>query len=134
MTSNDIRVIVNDEQSFRIYVVEQFGKMDARMSRIETRLDSIEFRVKNLESGQEQIRAEIQTVRDDQIAFNTKVDMLLWGTGFIIAVMTLGVSIYGIAKTVITKIAEKTQKSAPQFDMDEVIRKIGEVYNLEPKN
>ena len=133
MTSNDVYVIVNNEQQFRLYVVEQFGKMDARMSRIETRLDGLEFRVKNLESGQEQIRAEIQTVRNDQIAFNTKVDMLLWGSGFIIAAVTLGVSIYGIAKTVINKIADKAQKGAQQFDMDELIRKIGEVYNLEPR-
>ena len=134
MNSNDVYVIVNDEQQFRLYVVEQFGKMNARMSRIETRLDGLEIRVKNIESGQEQIRAEIQTVRNDQIAFNTKVDMLLWGSSFIIATVTLGVSIYGIAKTVINKIADKAQKSAQQFDMDELIRKIGEVYNLEPKN
>ena len=127
MTSNDVYVIVNDEQQFRLYVVNKLGSIEAR-------LDGLEFRVKNLESGQEQIRAEIQTVRNDQIAFNTKIDMLLWGSGFIIAAVTLGVSIYGIAKTVINKIADKAQKSAQQFDMDELIRKIGEVYNLEPKN
>lgn len=107
MTSNDVYVIVNDEQQFRLYVVNKLGSIEAR-------LDGLELRVKNLESGQEQIRAEIQTVRNDQIAFNTKVDMLLWGSGFIIAAATLGVSIYGIA-------------------MNELIRKIGEVYNLEPK-
>ena len=123
MTSNDVYVIVNDEQQFRLYVVNKLGSIEAR-------LDGLELRVKNLEAGQEQIRAETQTVRDDQIAFNTKVDMLLWGSSFIIATVTLGVSIYGIAKTVINKIADKAQKS---FEMDELIRKIGEVYNLEPK-
>ena len=123
MTSNDVYVIVNNEQQFRLYVVNKLGSIEAR-------LDGLELRVKNLEAGQEQIRAETQTVRDDQIAFNTKVDMLLWGSSFIIATVTLGVSIYGIAKTVINKIADKAQKS---FEMDELIRKIGEVYNLEPK-
>ena len=123
MTSNDVYVIVNDEQQFRLYVVNKLGSIEAR-------LDGLEFRVKNIESGQEQIRAEIQTVRNDQIAFNTKVDMLLWGSGFIIAAVTLGVSIYGIAKKVIDKIADNAQKSVQQFNMDELIRKIGEVYNL----
>ena len=126
MTSNDVYVIVNDEQQFRLYVVNKLGSIEAR-------LGGLESRVKNLESGQEQIRSEIQTVRNDQIAFNTKVDMLLWGSGFIIAAVTLGVSIYGIAKTVINKIADKAQKSAQQFDMDELIREIGKVYNLTPK-
>lgn len=121
MTSNDVYVIVNDEQQFRLYVVNKLGTIEAR-------LDGLESRVKTLESGQEHIRAEIQAVRNDQI------DMLLWGSGFIIAIVTLGVSIYGIAKTVISKIADNAQKSAQQFNMDELIRKIGEVYNLTPKH
>ena len=42
MTSNDIRVIVNDEQSFRIYVVEQFGKIESRMDGLESRVGKLE--------------------------------------------------------------------------------------------
>lgn len=98
MSSNDVYIIVNDEQQFRLYVVEQFGKMDARMSRIESRLDGVEARVSNLEADVKTLRAEVKHVRDDQIAFNAKMDMLLWGACIIIGAATLAVTIWSVIK------------------------------------
>ena len=98
MSSNDVYIIVNDEQQLRLYVVEQFGKMDARMSRIESRLDGVEARVSNLEADVKTLRAEVKHVRDDQIAFNAKMDMLLWGACIIIGAATLAVTIWSVIK------------------------------------
>ena len=131
MTSNDIRVIVNDEQSFRLYVVNKLGS-------IETRLDSIEFRVKSLESGQEQTRAEIQAVHDEQIALGAKVDMLLWGAGIIIGAATLAVTIWSIIKPSHKERPESSPTvitiPQPQVDINAIARQLGEMFNLEPKN
>ena len=144
MNSNDVYVIVNDEQQFRLYVVEQFGKMDARMSRIETRLDGLESRVENLEADVKGLHAEIKHVSDEQIAFSAKMDMLLWGTGIIIGAATLAVTLWSLFKPQ-THPQQEAPKPAPspapvptvitipQLDINAIARQIGEMFNLEPR-
>ena len=137
MTSNDVYVIVNDEQQFRLYVVEQFGKMDARMSKIETRLDGIESRVGNLEADVKGLHAEIKHVSDEQIVFSTKIDMLLWGAGIIIGAVTLAVTLWSIFKPSRKDTPESSPTvitiPQPQIDINAIARQLGEMFNLEPK-
>ncbi len=132
MTSNDVYLIVNDEQSFRLYVVEQFGKIDAR-------LENLEFRVGNLESEVKSLHAEIKHVSSEQIAFSTQMNMLLWGAGIIIGAATLAVTIWSIFKP---SRKEKPETSPaptvitipqPQVDIQAIARQLGEMFNLEPK-
>ena len=91
MNSNDVYVIVNDEQQFRLYVVNKLGSIEAR-------LDGLESRVENLEADVKGLHAEIKHVSDEQIAFSAKMDMLLWGTGIIIGAATLAVTLWSLFK------------------------------------
>ena len=117
MASYDI--YVNDEHAFRLYVVEQFGKIDSRLSRVEEHYESLasdmkdlradvkdlQADVKNLQAEAKGLRSDVQSVRadvkhvnDEQIALNARLDMLLWGAGIIIGAATLAVTIWSLFK------------------------------------
>lgn len=122
MSSNDIQVIINDEQQFRLFVVNKLG--------------SLESRVSNLESDVKGLRAEVKHISDQQIAFAAKMDMLLWGAGIIIGAATLAVTLWSVIKP---SHSEKPESSStviniPQPDIDSIARKVGEIFGLEPKH
>lgn len=147
MTSNDIRVIVNDEQSFRIYVVEQFGKMDARMSRIETRLDGVESRVGKLESDMQELHAEMRAVQDEQRLMRQSIDSLQTSVYWVLGAIGIFLAALGVFLPVYLSLKdprkEKHETSPaptvitipqPQVDINAIARQLGEMFNLEPKN
>lgn len=132
MTSHDVYLIVNDEQSFRLFVVNKLGNIDAR-------LENLESRVGNLESEVKSLHAEIKHVSDEQIAFSTQMNMLLWGAGIIIGAATLAVTIWSIFKPSRKENSETSSTPTvitipqPQVDIQAIARQIGEMFNLEPK-
>ncbi len=141
MTSKDVYVIVNDEQQFRLYVVEQFGKIESRMDRLESRLGAIE-------AEQKAMRSEIVSLAHQQEMLTQKVDMGIWFTGICFGVLALIIAFVGIFapkfwERVTHKESPSTPASAPaptvinipqpQIDIAAIARQLGELYHLEPK-
>lgn len=138
MTSRDMYVVVNDEQQFRLYVIEQFGKMDARMTRIETRLDGLESRVGSLETRVGNIESDLTALAHQQELTAAKLDMGLWIIGICFAALAVLVTFIGIfAPRFWEKASHKESPSStvinipqPQIDITAIARQVGEILNL----
>ena len=158
MASNDI--YVNDEHAFRLYVVEQFGKIDSRLSRVEEHYESLasdmkglradvknlQAEAKGLRSDVQNIKADVKHVNDEQIALNARLDMLLWGAGIIIGAATLAVTIWSLFKPSRNEESPKPQPvpapspapaptviNIPQIDINALFRQVSDILSSQPK-
>ena len=131
MISNDVYLVVNDEQSFRLYVVEQFGKMDSRMSRIETRLDGLESRLGKVEQQTTAIMIEQAEQRGALNYIHSSLSV--WGS-----IICGVIAFVGIFAPKFWEFFSRKDKPAPEIDIDDVADKVIAIissrYELKPKN
>ena len=132
MVSNDVYLVVNNEQSFRLYVVEQFGKIESRMEKLESRMDKLESRMTVLEHQQE--------------ITNSRLDMGIWFAGLCFGVLALVIAFVGIFAPKFWEHRENHESTPapvpaptvitlpqPQADINALAKQIGEMFGLTPK-
>ena len=138
MTSKDMYLVVNDEQSFRLYVVDQFGKMNTRMDKLESRMDTLEAEVQD-------IRAEVRTVQDEQRLMRQSIDSLQTSVYWVLGAIGIFLAALGIFLPLYLTLKdsrkEKSDSSTtvitlpqPQVDINAIARQVGEIFGLTPKN
>ena len=133
MTSKDMYLVVNDEQSFRLYVVDQFGKMNTRMDKLESRMDTLESRMTVLEHQQD--------------ITNSRIELSMWFTGICFGVLALVIAFVGIFAPKLLERRDKPENTPapapaptvitlpqPQVDINAIARQVGEIFGLTPKN
>ena len=131
MTSNDIRVIVNDEQSFRIYVVEQFGKIESRMDGLESRVGKLETEIRAVQDEQRLMRQSIDSLQ-------TSVYWVLGAIGIFLAALGVFIPVYISLKDSSKNKPESSPTvitiPQPQADINAIAKQLSEMFDLKPKH
>ncbi len=137
MTSNDVYVVVNDEQQFRLYVVNKLGNIDARLDNLESRVGALESDVKQLHTEMRTVHDEQRLMRQSIEGLQTSVYWVLGAIGIFLAALGVFLPLYLTLKdfrkdkpesapTVITV-------PQPQVDIQAIARQLGEMFNIDPK-
>lgn len=131
MVSNDVYLVVNNEQSFRLYMVEQFGKIESRMEKLESRMDGLESRMDKLES-------RMTVLEHQQEITNSRLDMGIWFAGLCFGVLALVIAFVGLfAPKFWEHMTRRDSRPQTQPNIselaEEVIAVIKSRYELKPK-